>query len=288
MRSTIALTMAVLAAVLTGCTDKPGNATESNGTGGTSTSVQAVAANNSVAKVTKAQVPTGPWGTIKGQIVFGGDSVPANPKLTVDKDMDHCLSKGPLHAETWVVNDKNKGLRNVMVHLKFEEGKAPALPDATKATLPKEVVVDQPVCAFEPHVFGMTKDQALVAKNSGEKGHNITITSFIVGSHNIQIPAGKEHRFTWDKGGYIASPLTCGAHPWMKGFMFVFDHPYFAVTDVNGFFEIKIAPAGKQRMVVWHEGIGWLGGAAGKDGREVEVKQGEVLDLGKIELKPKS
>ena len=35
----------------------------------------------------------------------------------------------------------------------------------------------------------------------------------------------------------------------------VLDHPYFAVTDAKGYFEIKNAPAGTQKVVVWQEAV---------------------------------
>ena len=56
------------------------------------------------------------WGTIKGQVVLDGD-VPAPEKINVDKDQEHCLSKGPIFSETWVVNPKNKGVRWAFVYL---------------------------------------------------------------------------------------------------------------------------------------------------------------------------
>ena len=47
--------------------------------------------------------------------------------------------------------------------------------------------------------------------------------------------------------------FECGMHPWMKGQVRVFEHPYFAVTDDDGKFEIKDVPAGTWRIVTWHE-----------------------------------
>ena len=35
----------------------------------------------------------------------------------------------------------------------------------------------------------------------------------------------------------------------------VLDIPYFAVTDDKGNFEIKNAPAGTQKVVVWQEAV---------------------------------
>ena len=57
----------------------------------------------------------------------------------------------------------------------------------------------------------------------------------------------------------------------MTGYVRVFDHPYFAVTDENGNFEIKNAPAGKFRIVYWHEN-GIRGGAKGRAGDVIEIK----------------
>ena len=57
----------------------------------------------------------------------------------------------------------------------------------------------------------------------------------------------------------------CTIHGWMTGYVRIFDHPYYAVTDEDGKFEIKNAPAGKYRIVYWHEN-GVRGGAKGRFG----------------------
>jgi hypothetical protein len=77
--------------------------------------------------------------------------------------------------------------------------------------------------------------------------------------------------------------LADNIHPWMTAWLWVFDHPYFAVTDVDGAFTIRQAPAGTFRLVVWHEGTGW--GPGGRTGIDVTVPRGrdEVVP---VELKP--
>ena len=57
----------------------------------------------------------------------------------------------------------------------------------------------------------------------------------------------------------------------------MFDHPYFAITDADGKFEIKDAPAGKWRVVYWHED-GFHKGREGVIGETIEVK-GPTLEL---------
>jgi zona occludens toxin (predicted ATPase) len=69
-------------------------------------------------------------------------------------------------------------------------------------------------------------------------------------------------------------PFKCTAHPWMGGYVRVFDHPYHAVTAAGGTFEIKDAPAGQYRVVYWHEKVGFKGGKDGRLGEPVAVAAG--------------
>ena len=71
--------------------------------------------------------------------------------------------------------------------------------------------------------------------------------------------------------------IECNIHPWMKGWVRVFDHPYFAVTDADGKFEIKNAPAGKYNIVMWQEGQGWVNG--GKTGQTIEIMAGKTVEV---------
>ena len=44
----------------------------------------------------------------------------------------------------------------------------------------------------------------------------------------------------------------------MAGSLQVFDHPYFAVTDEQGNFQLPSLPAGTYTITVWHETLGSL------------------------------
>ena len=57
------------------------------------------------------------------------------------------------------------------------------------------------------------------------------------------------------KPGMVSFKCDAG-HTWMSAYVYVFDHPYFAVTDGEGKFTIKDVPAGKYELEVWHEPIG--------------------------------
>ncbi len=50
--------------------------------------------------------------------------------------------------------------------------------------------------------------------------------------------------------------VKCDVHPWMTGWVAVFDHPYFAVTGDDGAFTIKGLPDGTYTLQAWHERYG--------------------------------
>jgi uncharacterized protein (DUF2141 family) len=50
--------------------------------------------------------------------------------------------------------------------------------------------------------------------------------------------------------------IKCDFHPWMEAYLFVMDHPYFAVTDEMGQFKIVGLPAGEYTLAAWHEELG--------------------------------
>ena len=90
----------------------------------------------------------GDWGTIKGRIVFGGDAIPERQPVNVDKDQMHCLEKGKILSDEWVVNKDNKGVRYAFVwlvadpNLKNPSKKIPIHPTLVESK-EKEVVLDQ-------------------------------------------------------------------------------------------------------------------------------------------------
>ncbi len=231
------------------------------------------------------------WGTVKGQIVFEGKDLPKPAAVNVDKDQKHCLAKGPITDEKWVVNPKNKGVRWTLVWLAPDpasgEKKLPIHP-SLQSIKDKDVVIDQPQCAFVPHVVAIREGQNLLVKNSAPIPHSIKwdVNPTVNTGGNTTIQPNGKYSVEGLKAQKIPVKLSCGFHGWMSGWAGVFNHPYFAVTDENGNFEIKNAPAGNFRLMVWQEAIGWRGGAKGAKGQPITIKAGGVTDLGKLAIKP--
>src|SRR5262249_7058857 len=155
-----------------------------------------------------------------------------------------------------------------------------------------KVFMDQPCCMFEPHVLALREGQGLEVKNSAAISHNVNVNGGLLGPNkNPILPPGKSLDLapTELKARLMPIQISCSIHNWMKAYVFVFNHPYFAVTDEDGNFEIKGAPQGRYRLVVWQESVGWVIGAASpaKGGGKV-IMIGNQTDVGKIPLKPES
>jgi hypothetical protein len=86
-----------------------------------------------------------------------------------------------------------------------------------------------------------------------------------------QIAAGNRHvaEFRYLAGYAVQSQ----SYRELKAHVFVFNHPYFAVTGKDGSFKIARVPAGAELYVWgWHEDIGYL---LTKSGKAMTLKEGE-------------
>ena len=51
-------------------------------------------------------------------------------------------------------------------------------------------------------------------------------------------------------------PVKCNVHSWMRAYIGVMEHPYFAVTGADGSFAWTNVPPGDYTVAVWHEKLG--------------------------------
>jgi hypothetical protein len=226
----------------------------------------------------------GDWGTIRGKVVWAEDKLPKKQRIKL-RSPEECACRGEVLDEPYVVDPDTKGVRWVLVWLipADEKGKLPIHPDCERFA--PSVEVDAKDCRFEPRVLGIRKGQKVIFRNRDKVFHNFNILGE---SRSPTIPQfGKLEVDDWKVTNFVV-PFQCGVHVWMRGYIRVFDHPYFAVTNAKGEFEIKDTPAGDFRLVVWHEKTGYLAiekGRKPKEGVPVSIKKGRITEK-KFDLKP--
>src|SRR5208283_452601 len=54
----------------------------------------------------------------------------------------------------------------------------------------------------------------------------------------------------------VLVPVKCNVHPWMRAYIGVVSHPFFAVTGDDGTFRLKGLPPGTYTIQVVHEKYG--------------------------------
>ena len=199
--------------------------------------------------------PTG-WATIKGKFTLSGPV--SLPPIAVTKDQQVCGNTAPNPA---VVLGPNNEVQFVLVYLST---KLPSLdepwvhPDYA-ATANNTVEFDQNKCIFLSHVFGMRSTQKLNVLNSDTVTHNTNIPAF---NYNSLIAPKSSNDEATTKGLNEPAGVSCSIHPWMSAFIMATPHPYIAVTDEKGEFEIKNVPAGVDlEFRFWQEQVKYVPGA---------------------------
>ena len=159
------------------------------------------------------------------------------------------LHKDGLFDRNRVVSKKGE-VANVFVYV--SEG----LEKKTYPLPKKSALMNQAGCMFEPRVQGILVDQEVQMRNSDPLIHNARSYSMRNRPFNIAQPPKTPDRKKTFRRKENEIMIQCDFHPWMKAYIFVMDHPYFAVTSAKGEYQIKGLPAGKYTLTAWHEEFG--------------------------------
>ena len=202
-------------------------------------------------------------GAVEGTVKLAGKPPALPPPHTVVRDTSVCGATQPSEA---VIVGPGGALRNVVVSLRLAKPASPPPPTAGAA-------LDQVGCTYKPHVQAVTVGTSLTLVNSDRVLHNVHGTIGPVLTFNFAMPI-KDQRLPTKLTRPGLVRLQCDAgHTWMNAWLYVFEHPYFAVTGADGKFEIKDVPAGHYSVDLWHEPIDGKG-AGVTSTVEVDVKDG--------------
>jgi plastocyanin len=184
-------------------------------------------------------------GSITGVVAFKG-AAPKPPML--DMSQDPACPPQPQPSE--VVAVKNGKLANVFVYVKD------GLPSGSFPAPGEPAVLDQKGCRYLPHVVGVLIGQQLKVLNSDIAQHNVhPMPASNPQWNESQMPMGKPITKTFAQPEMMI-PVQCNQHPWMRAYVNVMSHPYFAVSAADGTFEIKNLPPGEYTLAAVHEKLG--------------------------------
>ena len=221
------------------------------------------------------------WGSVKGRFVWGGEV--RNPKVLISrgdanaKDLAICAAD-TLYSNDLVVDPKTKGIQNIFVYLRDRPVAVHAGPSPEK--LP-ELTQYVKGCRFEPHALFVRAGRRIRIVSRDPIDHHVQGTFFRNEPFNDALPSKGNHIQRLSAGESLPMPIACHMFPHMKAHWLVLDHPYAAVTNTRGEFEIKNLPAGRHHFRVWHERAGLLF----RD-LEVTVNVDRVTKLEALELPP--
>lgn len=202
-------------------------------------------------------------GVIAGTLTLRGEARPPK-ELNITKDPEVC-GKEPKFEEDLLVARETAGLKNVVVWLSdINEGKA-----WEARTQP--VTLDQNGCRFTPRILIVPAGETFHILNSDGILHNIHTRS----SENR--PINKAHpKFVKRLQARLKRPeivrVDCDAHDWMRGWIAVAAHPYYAATDENGSYRLEDVPPGTYTVTLWHETLG-------EQTRQVTVSPGAEVQV---------
>ena len=187
-------------------------------------------------------VPAGA-GAIRGVVAFTGAA--EQKKLPVTIDQYICGKEK--QAEDLLVGAQ-RGVRNAVVWLQTPP------PGANWPNAPVKAEMDQKACSFVPRVILVPVGGTVEFLNSDRLLHNLHSASKDNPTFNRTQPRGRAIPIAFAKPEIIR--IDCDLHSWMRAWVVVADHPFYALTGEVGEFELPNVPPGKYTLQIWQETLG--------------------------------
>jgi plastocyanin len=189
---------------------------------------------------------TGPsWGeTIKGNVRYVGAPVEKR-KTSVTIDQYVCGTEK--ESENLVLSSSN-GIRNAVVSLQNIP------PGAKREWNFPAAKMDQKQCSFIPRVVIVPVGGTVEFLNSDRLLHNVRSNGKENPPFNRAQPHARSISFTFKQPELLR--VDCDLHSWMRGWVVVAEHPFYALTNAQGDFVLENVPRGKYTLQVWQESLG--------------------------------
>jgi len=182
--------------------------------------------------------------TIKGNIRYVGTPI-EKKKTAVTIDQYIC---GKEKEPEDLLLSSNNGIRNAVVSLQNIP------PGAKREWNFPAAKMDQKQCSFIPRVVIVPVGGTVEFLNSDRLLHNVRSIGKENPPFNRAQPHARSISFTFKQPEILR--VDCDLHSWMRGWVVVAEHPFYAVTNEQGEFTLENVPRGKYTLQVWQESMG--------------------------------
>jgi plastocyanin len=181
--------------------------------------------------------------SIRGVVLNAGPA-PDRKQTPINIDQYVC---GKSHESDDLVVGPNRGIRWAVVSIQP--------PPAAKSEPPsKPVQMDQQQCVYVPRIVIVPVGGTVEFLNNDRLLHNLHSVSTENPTFNRTQPKGRTIPMVFKKPEIVR--IDCDLHTWMRAYVVVAEHPFYAVTGPNGEFALENVPPGKYTLKVWQELLG--------------------------------
>ena len=181
---------------------------------------------------------------IRGVVLNAG---PAPDRKQIPINIDQYVCGKSRESEDLVLGP-NRGIRWAVVSLQTPP------PGVRGEPSPAPVQMDQQQCVYIPRVVVVPVGGTVEFLNSDRLLHNLHSLSTENSTFNRTQPKGRTVPVVFKKPEIVR--IDCDLHTWMRAWVVVAEHSYYAVTGANGEFVLDNVPAGKYTLKIWQETLG--------------------------------
>ena len=182
--------------------------------------------------------------TIQGTIRYVGAPI-EKKKTPVTIDQYIC---GKEKEPEDLLLSSNNGIRNAVVSLQNVP------PGAKRDWNFPAAKMDQKQCSFIPRVVIVPAGGTVEFLNSDRLLHNVRSAGKENPPFNRAQPHARSISFAFKQPELLR--VDCDLHSWMRGWVVVAEHPFYALTNEQGEFTLENVPRGKYTLQVWQESLG--------------------------------
>ena len=207
-------------------------------------------------------VYSGPVGSVRGLVKISGDEPPLVPEMVAILPPDGCPRAQELHRKLYR-QGVDRTLADVLVTVTEYQGYLPARGDAVR--------VEAKGCAFGSRVIAITFGQRIDVFNLDAQSYMPRLIGTPSYALRVAMPGGSAVPvFAPKPGQYLLVDQT---RDYMRSELYVLSYPTFAVTALDGRFDIGGIPAGKVKVTAYSPALGKVVEQA------VDVAAGAAVDI---------